>query len=65
MLDKVDESNMLMPLEFAQRIGFEKEYTEWLDSLCTGNKINWEKEYDLEESKTMIMFHGKNLTLLI
>lgn len=58
ILDRVDESNMTTPFEFAKRIGFEKAYTEWIDSLVTGNSINWRREYDFEESKTMIMFHG-------
>jgi hypothetical protein len=59
ILDRVDDGIMATPFEFAQKIGFEKAYTEWIDSLMTGNSINWRREYDLEESKTMIMFHGK------
>ena len=65
ILDRADESTLLTPSEFAQKIGYEKAYTNWLDSICTGNKINWIKESDLEEGKTMIMFHGKEIIMLL
>ena len=59
VLDKTDPSIGLNALDLAKSLDFEQAYQDWMDSLVAGHKIDWERVAKEEESRTMIMFHGK------
>jgi hypothetical protein len=59
VLDKFDENAEATPGKLAQKIGFEKEYKEWLNCFNTEEEFDWRKIYTENEQKTAVMFHGK------